>query len=377
MIIAVSGAGLALVGAGTGAYQVTRQPRTATGPWSLASATPEDIRLDALRHAILAPNPHNLQPWRFRLEGDDSVAILHDPQRRLPETDPFDRQLTIGFGGLIEIARMAAAARGYRIETVEFPDGVAENGLNGGVVARLSFTLDAGVAADPLFNAVPLRRSTKEPYDLARAVSSELLARLIEEDAPTARVLGTAEPARVAAVRQLVLDAGEIEGRTARTHLESVRLMRVGHAEIDASPDGIDLGGPMIEVLRLAGQIDRTSLADPASQAYKAGMEIQRETYGSIPAALWIVTPGDTRLDQLAAGRAYVRVNLRATLLGLAMHPASQSLQEFPEMRGPFSRAHQLLAPGGGRVQMLARVGYGPQVPPSPRWPLQAKLVPA
>jgi hypothetical protein len=46
---------------------------------------PEDIRLDALRYAILAPNPHNLQPWRFRLEGDDSVAILHDPERRLPE----------------------------------------------------------------------------------------------------------------------------------------------------------------------------------------------------------------------------------------------------------------------------------------------------
>ena len=109
----------------------------------------------------------------------------------------------------------------------------------------------------------------------------------------------------------------------------------------------------------------------------QGGMESQRATYGSIPAALWIVTPSNTRLDQLTAGRAYVRANLRATLLGLAMHPASQSLQEFPEMREPLSRAHQLLAPRGGRVQMLARVGYGPQVPPSPRWPLQAKLVQA
>ena len=377
MLMAVGGAGLALVGVGAGTYQVTRTPRTATRPWNLASPVPEDVRLDALRHAILAPNPHNLQPWCFRLEGDDALAILHDRERRLPETDPFDRQLTIGFGGMIEIARMAAAARGYRIETSTFPNGVTENGLEGGVVARLKFVRDTGVVADPLFPAVPLRRSTKEPYDLTQALSPELLARLVQEAAPMTQISGTAEPVQVTAIRQLVLDAGEIEGRTARTHLESVRLMRIGHVEIDASPDGIGLGGPMIEALRLVGQIDRTSLADAASQAYKAGMESQRATYGSIPAALWIVTPSNTRLDQLTAGRAYVRANLRATLLGLAMHPASQSLQEYPEMREPLSRAHQLLAPRGGRVQMLARVGYGPQVPPSPRWPLQAKLVQA
>jgi hypothetical protein len=242
---------------------------------------------------------------------------------------------------------------------------------------RIHFVRDAGVAADPLFTAVAQRRSTKEPYDLTRQLAPELLTRLVEEDAPAARLSVTTEAPQIAAIRQLVLDAFEIEAGTPRTYLESVRLMRIGHREIDASPDGIDLGGPMIEGLRLVGQIDRTSLADPASQAYKAGMESQRETYGSVPAALWIVTPGNTRLDQLAAGRAYVRANLKATLLGLAMHPVSQSLQEFPEMREPFSRAHQLLAPGGGRVQMLARVGYGPKVPPSPRWPLHVKLAQA
>jgi hypothetical protein len=243
------------------------------------------------------------------------------------------------------------------MDVAAFPDGAAEHGLNGGIVARLRFVRDISIAADPLFTAVSQRRSTKEPYDLARGLTPELLARLAEEGEPSARISGTAEPARIATIRRLVLDAGEIEGRTERTHLESVRLMRLGHREIDASPDGIDLGGPMIEALRLTGQIDRASLANPASQAYQIGMESQRETYGSIPAALWIITPGNTRVDQLAAGRAYVRANLKATLLGLAMHPRVSHFRSSPRCASNSTERTISWHPEGGRVQMLARVG--------------------
>ena len=36
---------------------------------------------------------------------------------------------------------------------------------------------------------------------------------------------------------------------------------------------------------------------------------------------------------------------------------------------------HRLLgATGDQRVQMLARVGYGPTIGPSPRWPVEAHL---
>ncbi len=34
-----------------------------------------------------------------------------------------------------------------------------------------------------------------------------------------------------------------IEAQTARTHKESVDLMRIGKAEIEATPDGIALAG--------------------------------------------------------------------------------------------------------------------------------------
>ncbi len=62
---------------------------------------------------------------------------------------------------------------------------------------------------------------------------------------------------------------------------------------------------------------------------------------------------------------------------GVAIQPLSQALQEYPEMAGPYRDIHARLAPEGGTVQMFARAGYGPQVGPSPRWPLEAKVVDA
>ncbi len=376
LILGLAGSGLALTGA-AGAYRVTRLPRTAAAPWGLGPA-PADVRLDALRHAILAPNPHNRQPWLLRLADSDRVVVSCDLDRRLPQTDPFDRQITIGFGCFLELARIAAAERGYRMGIQAFPEGEPQPRLDDRPVAVLTFRRDDGVTRDSLFAQISLRRSTKEPYDLARPVGAEAFAALARAGGEGVAMAGTAEPQRVAALREVALRAGSIEASTARTHRESVDLMRIGHREIDASPDGIDLGGPLIEGLRLAGQMSREQLADPASATFKAGMDHNLAVYGSVPAYLWIKTAGNSRAEQLAAGRAYVRANLAATALGLCMHPASQALQEFPEMREPFERMHALLGAGGTeRVQMLARIGYGPSVPPSPRWPVESRIVPA
>jgi hypothetical protein len=44
-------------------------------------------------------------------------------------------------------------------------------------------------------------------------------------------------------------------------------------------------------------------------------------------------------------------------------------------MAGLCRDVHAKLAPDGGRVQMLARIGYGPAVDQSPRWPLETIIV--
>ena len=367
LIIGAGVTTLALAG-GVGGWRVTRLPRTATAPWVLDSTPPTDVRLDAFRHAILAPNPHNRQPWLIRLEGSDGALISCDLERRLPETDPFDRQITIGFGTFLELARIAAAERGVRMEIIPFPDGEPQPRLDTRPVARLRFIPDAATPRDPLFAAITKRRTTREPYDLAHTVPDHI-ARQISDGGYTT------DTRRIAAIRAITMAGIKTEQMTPRTNMESVRLMRIGHDQVDANPDGISLTGPLMEALKLAGQLDHQALGDPTSSSFQTGIDMMQDIYGSIPAAVWIITPGNSRLDQLEAGRRHVRANLRATMLGVAMHPLSQSLQEYHEVAGLFKNIHDVLgAKLSERVQMLVRIGYGPQVEPAPRWPMESRL---
>ena len=68
----VGGGTILAAGAGATAFVTTRTPHQALKPWDLAG-TYGDVRKDALSWALLAPNPHNLQPWEVELRGDDTV----------------------------------------------------------------------------------------------------------------------------------------------------------------------------------------------------------------------------------------------------------------------------------------------------------------
>ena len=182
------------------------------------------------------------------------MATLHcDLDRRLAETDPRDRQTTIGFGCFIELARIAAAERGVRIEWTEFPDGEPAERLDRRPIAVLRFVADPTTVKDGLFPFIPQRRSNRAPFDLSRPPAPELLTELASQPTFGAQIVTSAEPDLVAALRRLTWSAFAIEAATQRTWLESVNLTRIGKAEIEAQPDGIAVGGPLLDALALTG----------------------------------------------------------------------------------------------------------------------------
>lgn len=370
-IALLSGGVIAAATATTG-FAVSRSPRTAHLPWQKAGSF-GDIRRDALSFALLAPNPHNRQPWIADLSRPGLVTLYADLKRMLPHTDPFARQITIGLGCFLELMRMAAAEFGFRVDLDLFPKGEDGRQLDDRPIAQARFMRDSTVARDPLFAQVHARRTLKEPYDTTRPIALKALNR-IAQAAEQSGFGGSLDPDDIAGFRELSRDALRIEIETPHTYQESVDLFRIGHREVDANPDGIDFTGPLFESLHLAGMFTREIALDRSSMAYQSGIDAVYANADTAMGHIWLITPANTRRDQIAAGMDWLRVNLAATEIGLGTQPLSQALQEYPEMAAHYSQIHERLAPDGGTVQMFARIGYGPEIGPSPRWPLETRL---
>lgn len=355
--LSILGGGVVLAAGGAGAFVTTRTPAKALAPWQAAGGY-DDPRMQALSYAILAPNPHNRQPWIVDLSRQDEVTVLRDRSRNLPATDPLDRQLTIGMGCFLEQMAIAATVTGHLVTYDLFPKG------EDGPVAVAHFA--KGASPDPLFAHVMNRRSCKEPFlDRTVTPTSDLKALAdIHTDAT-----------KVADLRKLTKQAFQVEAFTPHTLEESIDLMRIGKAQINANPDGIDLGGAFFEMLHMAGMMSKDAMMDVENVNFTQYLDGYLALLDATPAFAVIRTPSNTREDQIAAGRQWLRLNLTTTGLGLALHPVSQCLQEYPEVAAQYNSAHEMLAKPGETVQMLGRLGYGPETPFTPRWPLETRIL--
>lgn len=337
-----------------------------TAAWR-GPAPDSDLRRRLLGYALLAPNPHNMQPWLVDLREADTITLYCDRDRLLPETDPYGRQIMIGHGTFLEQLDLAASAAGIATEIELFPDGDYPDGEIGEVpVARVRLAADASRKRDPLFDQILRRRSTKEAFEdrpLATETASTLAAGFQGEPKLTLVRDGDLP----ATLRGIITEAWDIEATTPRTHQESVDRMRIGAAEIARHRDGIDLAGPLFWWGKLFGLINRETMADPTSYAFQSGMDMYHQMLAATPAFAWLSTPGNDRRAQVTAGRAYARLNLQATALGVALHPVSQVLQEYPEMAALQDRFLGAVGEQGRTVQMLVRLGYAETPKPSPR----------
>jgi nitroreductase len=333
-----------------------------------------DIRLRLLQFARLAPNSHNVQPWLVDLSSDNTMRLYVDRGRLLPASDPPARQIHISQGTFLELLEIAARDFGYRAEIRYFPDGEYSSGVvEDRPVASISLRPEPGVARDSLFQEVRNRRTNKRPYDLGAKLSAAELAELhsvARSETLTWRIT-TAESER-RTLCDICTQAMATEVSSADRNRETARWFRFSDRELLEKRDGFGAAQNGVEGVKkwFAENfiLSRERAADPKGAFAQGAVAQAREQAGSAPVLAALVSRTNTRLEQVLAGRAYARMDLTASRLGLAIQPLSQALEEYPEMASLHKRLKLLLGVAEEEtVQMLFRLGRAEPARHTPR----------
>jgi nitroreductase len=326
----------------------------------LRAPVPVDADFENLvRFATLAPNGHNTQPWRFA-ELPSGARILPDFRRRTPVVDPDDHHLFVSLGCAAENFVIASGAQGRAGEMTFM--GVGDG--------RIDIDLASGTPQiSPLFQAIPLRQSTRSTYD-GRAVSAQHL-KLLDAAARTegvTLVVITDRPKREAVLDFLV------RGNNAQMDdphfVDELRdWIRFNPEQALASGDGLFskcTGNPAIPTWigkRFFGMVFRKDAED---KKYVAQMR------SSAGVAVFVGDKAD-KDHWVRVGRSFQRFALQATALGIRHAMINQPV-EVPSVRAEFAR---WLGIGDVRPDLVVRFGHAPPMPMSMRHPAGAVIVPA
>jgi len=121
---------------------------------------------------ILASNPHNSQPWIFRIT-DSTIDLFADPERQIGMIDPFLREMYIGLGCALENMVLAAEAEGFSATVQLMPDPADETHA-----AHFELINSSPLLSD-LYSAIPNRHTDRGTYDTARSIASETMDGLV------------------------------------------------------------------------------------------------------------------------------------------------------------------------------------------------------
>lgn len=301
--------------------------------------------------AILAPSPHNSQPWLFRLRGD-GLELHADRTRSLPVVDHNDRELTISCGAALFNLRVALRHFGYMPEVALLPDPERHDLL---ARVRLGQRRPPAHPENVLFAAITKRRTHRGAFEkrpVEKQIRAQLAACAAEEQAWFHIFSG--EQARHA-VADLVAEGDRAQFADKRFRRELASWI---HANRSLSHDGM----PGYSY----GFSDLISLATPFFiRTFDRGKGVAAKDHDLAehsPLLCAIGTKGDTPLDWMHAGQALGHILLHGAADGLQASFLNQPI-EVDTMRPRLAR----LAGEEGQPQVLLRMGYGEVPRPTPR----------
>ena len=317
----------------------------------------------AIAYGIKAPNPHNTQAWKFELTSDTEALLYIDERRLLPVTDPPARQIHIGAGCCIETLAVGMSGHGYRTDVEYLPEGAyGFDAIGRKPVARITLCKAATTRRDELAGFIRRRQTNRKPYT-GPFLTDQEADQLRGQAAPhEVEVLTLNQPKEMRPLLDIFYRAMEIEVTTPRTWEESRIWFRYNERQRRAQRDGLSTAQAGIDGIprRLAEWYLRDGdptrwFSERSTSSFLKGF---REGVDSARGVLLLKTQTNGQADWLKVGRAFARVHLTLTQLGITCHHCNQDLQEYPEMAELQDEFNQLLGiQAPEKVQIAVRVG--------------------
>jgi nitroreductase len=332
-------------------------------PLERTSPVQDDVRVDLVEYGIHAQSAHNMQSWKVALsKSDETLMILFIEEKRLlPATDPYSRQITISAGNFLSTMEERALELGYELEITLFPEGefswdASPDEIGNTPIAEIRVKHGKGPQNRPLVDAVSAA-TVKRNMGTVLLSEDEINLILRYDDRESIKSFILQNPDHVAELKPILIDSFRLEMETEDTLMESYDNTRINKKERDEMPFGLSYPG--IFPAKSLGFMETMSTIFPLKpEAYgKVGAETYEKTIKNIDSYLFLITKDNSRTTQVQTGMVLQRMWMEAMNMGLSLLPASQPLQEYPEVAEYYERIHKMYASKGETVQMILAIG--------------------
>lgn len=296
--------------------------------------------------ASLAPSVHNVQPARWRLDGE-RVWLIEDRQVRLPAADPSGHDALISLGAACEGMAMAAGQEGLRASFGPVGDE-SIRGLR--PVGSLTFAPDGTV--DPLARYVAARQSWRGDFAPATADDRQNADRLTDVD----RIV-VADPNTIRVIAKLLDMASFAFTIRDDFRAELLSWMRLRRRHPDWGRDGLNADAMRLGIIeRIGAKVVMGRGFRPLLTCGLAAKLLSEEERTAGAAAIVIFhCPEDE--DPFESGRAFYRawLSIEAAGFGAAVLAA---LADDP--KSAETLAAMVDVPKGRRIVSAFRIGRRP-----------------
>lgn len=336
-------------------------------PWQKTySQKFDDPRIQLVAHGLLAANGHNMQPWKIHIDKDDPMVfyLYADSDRLTNEVDPFARQMMITQGTFLEYVKIAGDELGYKAAVELFPNGgYDEQNLKESMktkpVAKIMLT-KGKPQNNPLYDSMFLpdtnraayqsNKLTSEQVEQLEAINTDVnMSIKIFQDKENMDKLGSY------AMKGANIEAGVDQVMQLTNSIFRANEYQKNKYRYGFSVEGQGTSGIMMHIMQ--GLVTLFPSMNSGKTASDLFIQSTQTSVDNTPAYEMIITNDNSRSSQVKSGMLYSRLILAAHSLGLVTQPLSQVLEEYPEMKEPYSSIHRDYASDGGTIQMLVRLG--------------------